>query len=90
MPLKKLDSDDNNEATTENAEVGPRMMFKFKNPAYSEVSVAKTGNANIPKYVKFLKPYINSIRYENVASKFTEAEIPLLIVEKLSEDVIAD
>jgi hypothetical protein len=82
----------------EEESVKPRLMFKFKNPAYVEVfkqnqtSEEKKAGVVKPLYAKALKPYINSIRFDNLFAKLTEVEKQKssFIVEQFSKDVLDD
>lgn len=68
---KKVEGDDG---------INDRMVFKFKNPSFSESGItSKEVTKEVEKvkkisYVDILKKYINEMRYENVSSKLMDDE----------------
>ena len=70
-----------------------RMIFKLKNPSFSEVEHvfpdSKSTTPNKPNYANMLKRYLTDMRYDNVKSKLTDDEQDKL-KDMLFNDVMTD
>lgn len=72
-----------------------RMIFKLKNPSFSEVEVesapleSKSAKPVKPNYADMLKRYLTDMRYDNVKSKLTDDEQDKL-KDMLFNDVLTD
>lgn len=72
-----------------------RMIFKFKNPSFSEIAVVPENKANKqvksekPKYIDILRTYVTQMRFDNVNSKLADNEKNKLH-EMFYNDVMVD
>jgi Rnl2 family RNA ligase len=79
------------EIINSNAERSERIIFKFKNPRFSEIAHGKSEKTKTvsdkPNYGQLLLPYLTDIRYDNVFAKQSSTVTREELINALVEDI---